>query len=195
MFFEPSQFEAARILEANWQPILEDLQSLSDTSFIPWKETKLYSTGWDVFGFYAFGTRVEENCVRCSRTAEILATIPGLYTAGFSSMKPGTHIIPHRGYTYQYAPDGTLEKGDLNQGVLRCHLGLIIPPAITNIGCAFRVENEIENWQQGKCLVFDDTMEHEAWNRTEGTRVVLLIDFAPEHEPKELEALSVSQLA
>jgi beta-hydroxylase len=84
-----------------------------------------------------------------------------LSTAGFSSLAPGTHIAPHTGY-----PDG----------LLRCHLGLIVPK-----GCGIRVGTETRYWEEGKCLIFDDTLEHEAWNKGSSTRVVLLVDFkAPE---------------
>ena len=185
MFFEAQQFEAVRTLEANWHPIREELCGLPQTNFIPWKERTLYKTGWDVFGFFAFGTRMEENCALCPHTATVLNSIPGLVTAGFSSMQPGTHIQPHVGYSYRYAPDGTLERTDLNGDVLRCHLGLIVPPSLTGIGCAMRVGEELTTWTEGECVVFDDTTEHEAWNRTESTRVVLLIDFAPEQDPRK----------
>ena len=88
-----------------------------------------------------------------------LEQIPNLTTAGFSALAPGTCIAPHTGY-----PDG----------VLRCHLGLVIPP-----DCALRVGDDVQAWENGKCLIFDDTAEHEAWNRSDRTRVVLLLDFAP----------------
>ncbi len=177
MFCDPSQFPATAILESNWQPIRRELESLPDSTFIPWKEAALYSTGWDVFGFYAFGTPIEENCRRCPETSDVLKRIPGLVTGGFSSLKPGTHIAPHVGYSYEYSGDGLSERKQLNSTVLRCHLALIVPPAITPVGCAIRVGEHLMNWEEGKCLVFDDTIEHEAWNRTEGTRVVLIADF------------------
>jgi len=78
-------------------------------------------------------------------------------TAGFSSLKPGTHIVPHVGYS---------------NGVLRCHLGLFVAD-----GCALRVKTQTRSWQEGKCLIFDDTVEHEAWNYSDANRIVLLIDF------------------
>jgi aspartate beta-hydroxylase len=54
---------------------------------------------------------------------------------------------------------------------LICHLPLIVPPA-----CGFRVGNETREWQDGKAWVFDDTIEHEAWNDSNQTRVILLFD-------------------
>jgi beta-hydroxylase len=110
-----------------------------------------------VFGLYAFGKRLEDNCRLCPETVRVVETIPGLTTAGFSRLEPGTHIKPHVGYA---------------SNVLRCHLGLVIPP-----DCALRVGTEVRAWQEGKCMVFDDTTEHEAWNRSEQVRIVLLLDF------------------
>ena len=61
------------------------------------------------------------------------------------------------------------------KGVLRHHLGLIIPePALSR---GIRVANETKHWEEGKSLVFDDTYHHEAWNGTNGDRVVLFMDF------------------
>jgi beta-hydroxylase len=79
-------------------------------------------------------------------------------TAGFSVLQPGAHILPHRGYTTE---------------VLRCHLGIIVP-----VGCSMRVGSETRNWEEGRCLVFDDTVEHEVWHCGNAPRVVLLVDFA-----------------
>ncbi len=42
--------------------------------------------------------------------------------------------------------------------------------------CAIRVGSEIRHWEEGRVMIFDDVFEHEAWNRTDGTRAVLLID-------------------
>ena len=55
---------------------------------------------------------------------------------------------------------------------LTCHLPLIVPP-----GCGFRVGNEVREWVEGKLLVFDDTIEHEAWNDSGEDRVVLIFDI------------------
>jgi aspartate beta-hydroxylase len=51
------------------------------------------------------------------------------------------------------------------------HLPLIIPD-----DCALRVGGETHVWQTGQCVTFDDTFEHEAWNRSDQTRVVLIFD-------------------
>ena len=120
---------------------------------------------------------IKKNCELCPETTKALESIPDLVSAGFSSLAPGTSIAPHTGY-----PDG----------LLRCHLGLIIPT-----DCALRVGDQTHSWTEGKCLVFDDTEEHEAWNKSDQTRVVLLLDFkapvgllpVPEKAPNMISSL------
>jgi ornithine lipid ester-linked acyl 2-hydroxylase len=156
-FYEAAEFDFALNLEANWEKICEELAALKGEHFIDWSERYLYKEGWQTFGLYAFGVKIDKNCRLCPKTTKLVETIPGLVTAGFSALAPGTHIAPHTGY-----PDG----------VLRCHLGLVIPA-----DCAIRVSDTTRSWQEGKCLVFDDTLEHEAWNKSDRTRVILLLDF------------------
>ena len=157
MFMEPSEFPFLAPLQNNWRAILDELLALDKTYFMNWPERNIYKGDWKVFGLYKFGTRLDDLCALCPRTAKILDGIPGIETAGFSSMAANTQITPHSGYTNQ---------------VLRCHLGLITPP-----DCAIRVAKETRAWTPGSCFVFDDTNEHEAWNRSDSTRVVLLLDF------------------
>jgi len=66
-------------------------------------------------------------------------------------------------------------RGPYN-GVLRLHLGLLVP-ATPPQTVAIRVDNEVCHWQEGKVLIFDDSYEHEAWNHSNETRVVLFVDF------------------
>jgi len=124
----------------------------------PWHDRHLYDDdGWNALGLYAFGRRIAANCELCPETARLIANIPGMQTAGFSKLGSHAHIRPHSG---------------LDRGVLRCHLGLHVPG-----GCELRVGRETRRWQEGECLLFDDTSEHEAWNRGDAARVVLLLDF------------------
>lgn len=165
-FRDPAAFPFAARLEARAPAILEELRALpaGDSEFSPWPERELYATGWTVFGFYFFGREIDGNCARCPRTAAAVRDVPGLTTAGFSRMAPGTHIRPHVGFT---------------SAVLRCHLGLVVRD-----GCAIRVGGETRSWEAGKCLIFDDTLEHEAWNRSDGDRIVLLLDFVRDAAPR-----------
>jgi hypothetical protein len=93
-------------------------------------------------------------------------------TAIFSRLKPGTHIQPHHGM--------------LNTRLI-CHLPLIVPD-----GCGIRVGAETRSWEPGKLLIFDDSIEHEAWNRGTADRTVLLFEiWRPEISAEDREVLSV----
>lgn len=94
-------------------------------------------------------------------------------TVVFSMLKAGARIAPH--------------SGMFNTRLI-CHLPLIIPP-----GCRFRVGDEVREWEEGKLLIFDDSIEHEAWNEGYEDRVVLIFDVwrpeLTERERHELTAL------
>jgi aspartyl/asparaginyl beta-hydroxylase (cupin superfamily) len=157
MFMNTADYPFTSDLEANWKKICEEMQRIPQANFMAWPEKFLYEKGWNIFGLYAFGRKMTSNCDLCPESTRIVEHIPGLTTAGFSWLEPGTHIKPHVGYS---------------KAVLRCHLGLVIPE-----DCKLRVGPEVRNWQEGKTLVFDDTVEHEAWNNSSRVRVVLLLDF------------------
>lgn len=157
MFFETSGFPFVEELEASTAEIRAEFERLDPAKFTAWPEKFLYENRWDVFGLYAFGRRLSGNCGLCAGTTAAVERVPGMVTAGFSWLAAGTHIKPHRGYT---------------DSVLRCHLPLIVPD-----GCALRVGGETRGWEEGRCMIFDDTVEHEAWNRGDSPRVILLLDF------------------
>ena len=173
--FDAIRTELHALLEANdaLQPFLQ---------FHPDQDIKEYLGGvekpvWDAFFFYRHGQRFDENCARCPRTAALLDSLPTLARVRdhapevcFSVLTPGTHILPHRGVT--------------NTRVVT-HFPLVVPD-----NCALNVGGEEHVWQEGRCVTFDDTFEHEAWNRSERTRVVMLIDtWNPHLTHAECEAV------
>jgi len=116
--------------------------------------------GWKTFLLTAYGLKSERNIALCPDTYAAVQKIPGMVTAMFSIFEPGKHLQPHRG-PYN--------------GVLRLHLGLKVPPHPDKIG--IRVGRQVCHWEEGKALIFDDAYEHEAWNHSDETRVVLFVDF------------------
>jgi aspartyl/asparaginyl beta-hydroxylase (cupin superfamily) len=42
---------------------------------------------------------------------------------------------------------------------------------------SFRVGNERREWRIGEAWAFDDTIEHEAWNDADETRIILIFDI------------------
>jgi beta-hydroxylase len=115
---------------------------------------------WKTFFLVGFGIKSERNISQCPETWRVVQKIPRLKTAMFSIFEPGKHLPPHRG-PYN--------------GVLRLHLGLIVPEPRDKI--AIRVDKQVCHWEEGKVLVFDDAYIHEAWNHSDKTRVVLFVDF------------------
>lgn len=121
-----------------------------------------HDAAWDAYFFHRHGARYDDHCAACPRTSALLDAAPLVRIrdhapeALFSVLRPGTHILPHRGVTNTR---------------LVTHLPLIVPA-----DCALRVGGQIHAWREGSCVTFDDTFEHEAWNRSEATRVVLILD-------------------
>ncbi len=115
---------------------------------------------WKTFILFGFGKRLMKNTQLTPQTATLLEQVPNLQSAMFSILAPGYHIPAHKGVT---------------KGVLRCHVGLIVPRESEK--CRIRIHEEIVSWAPGKVFVFDDTFEHEVWNETDEERVILLFDF------------------
>lgn len=157
MFVDPAPFDFVRSLETNWETIRDECRALGPDAFEPWVQRQMYGAGWNVCGLLAFGRRVEPGIAACPRTAAITLAIPGVTTVGFSRLAAGAHIQPHVGWV---------------ETVYRLHLGLVVPA-----GCTLRVGTQTRPWKEGECLVFDDTVEHEAHNRSTEDRIVLLLDF------------------
>jgi len=156
MFIEASCFPFTEELQETWGVIRSEFDSVQHET-IPYLENDLYTGEWDVFPFLFFEKEYKENQTKCPQTWEALQKIPGLVNASFSILRQATEVEPHTGFTDQ---------------VLRCHLGLDIPH-----GCAIIVGNVPKRWQEGKCLIFDDTVEHYAYNKSHEDRGVLLLDF------------------
>jgi aspartate beta-hydroxylase len=125
------------------------------------------SPRWSAFHLYKMGKLVEENAAKCPRTMRALDGAPQPDQPGrtpaamFSLLKPRTRIPPHTGVTNVR---------------LVAHLPLIVPE-----GCGFRVGNDTREWVPGRGWVFDDTIEHEAWNDSDKLRVVLIFDIWHPH--------------
>lgn len=156
--------EWAPVLCQNEERILTEFLNLSDinlrefSNISPEQARITKGNSWKAFLLKAYRRPFEVNCARCPQTSALCDAVPEITSVMFSILEPGTQITPHRG---PYA------------GVLRCHIPLIVPDG----DCGIRVGKETHRWQKGKPLVFDDTIDHEAWNKSNERRVVLFIDF------------------
>ncbi|HEY6483442.1 MAG TPA: aspartyl/asparaginyl beta-hydroxylase domain-containing protein [Steroidobacteraceae bacterium] len=126
-----------------------------------WRELN-HSLRWGAYFLWNEGRRQEAHMARCPRTVATVAAAPQVDipgrgpTAFFSILEPHTRIPPHTGVTNIR---------------LTVHLPLVVPP-----GCRFRVGGEMRDVRVGHAWVFDDTIEHEAWNDADTARAILIFD-------------------
>jgi aspartate beta-hydroxylase len=165
---------------ADGSQVLEPYIALPATPDEKWRALN-HSRSWGVFYLWKAGEQIAGNMARCPKTVAALGAwpkceLPGSApTAVFSILEPRTRIPPHTG---------------VNNARLICHLPLIVPP-----GCGFRVGAETRQWEPGKAFVFDDTIEHEAWNDSSEPRAVLIFDiWNPYTTPAEREMVSALTL-
>jgi aspartate beta-hydroxylase len=185
-FYDRAMFLWLAGLEAAAGDIGEELSGLlaqSDEGFTPyiaypdgvpldqWAELN-HSQRWSAFHLIAYGERIEANAARCPKTMAAIGALPQPDLPGrspaamFSALQPHTRIPPHTG---------------IANVRLVTHLPLVVPP-----GCGFRVGGETREWKVGEAWVFDDTIEHEAWNNSEDLRVILICDvWSPYLSPDE----------
>ena len=176
-FYDRALFPWLETLEAATPMIQAELGALIETDFdrfapyitFPpeapvnqWGELN-HSQKWTSLFLWRDGAKQDDICERCPGTAALLESLPMARqpgfapTAVFSALQAHTHIPPH--------------TGSANVRLL-CHLPLILPgPA------RFRVGNTTRDWKMGQAWVFDDTIEHEAWNDADALRVILIFDI------------------
>lgn len=175
-FYDDALFPWMRELESRTDAIKRELQDMlarRGDEFVPYIQyrpgdpvnqwDKLnHSRNWSGFHLYSHGEPVAEHLAQCPETADALALVDAVEIAGlcpnamFSALAPGAHIPPHTGET---------------NARLVAHLPLVVPEH-----CSYRVGYDRRQWREGKCWVFDDTIEHEARNDSDQVRVILMFD-------------------
>ncbi len=121
------------------------------------------SRRWSAYFLWNQGVPLPNHQARCPVTCRLLESAPRCFindrapTAFFSVLDANTKIPAHVGVTNT-----------------RCtvHMPLIIPP-----GCGFRVGSTTREWVAGQAWVFDDTIDHEAWNQSDTPRAILIFDI------------------
>lgn len=165
--YDPRLFDWLAEFEARWAEIRAELHDILAaeaaipplSALSPDHRRIAPPEKWKSFFLHGYGYKVEENCRRCPVTAELVSRVPGLNSAFFSILAPGTHIPRHRGVT---------------KAILTAHLGLIVP---ARRDCRMQLADRLLHWDEGRALVFDDTLHHEVWNDGDELRAVLLIQF------------------
>lgn len=161
-FYQKEDFEFSKIFEDNWEVIYKEYTAVQD-QMISWIEHELHEDNWEVFGLFSFpdGKEFVSNCALCPVTTQLIKQhISHNGAAGFSRLKANSAIAPHHGHPGKY---------------LRMHLGLDVPAG----DVALKVNNDVYHWKNKEVAIFDDRLLHEAWNKTNKDRVVLIVDFIP----------------
>jgi aspartyl/asparaginyl beta-hydroxylase (cupin superfamily) len=178
VFYRTDPFPFAETLKAQWPVIREEfLEHFDPRDARPWPQRFVYTNEWTLLGLIDRGRMAqhgvagvdeefERNSRNFPRTVAVVSQFPGLVTAGFSRLAPRTRIHPHKG---------------IDHTVLRCHLGVIVPP-----GCTLHVHGVTREWSDRCVLLFDDTYSHEVWSESDQSRVVLIMDF----NKKDLEKIA-----
>jgi len=193
-FYDRGRFRALQELEAATDEIRGELSALLGQKDVlspyvdlpteppPQWQALNGSVAWGSYHLYKNGERVSAHCKRCPATHAAIEALPLPRVPGqspeafFSILEPGTHIPPHCG---------------LANYKLTVHLPLIAPA-----GCSIRVGDETRGWTEGECLVFDDSFEHEAWNKSESLRAVLILEaWHPDVTEPEREFLATAVAA
>jgi aspartyl/asparaginyl beta-hydroxylase (cupin superfamily) len=190
-FFERESFDWAPAVEAATDAIRAELEGMLTAELegfrpyirsdpkLPRDHPLLDKQDWSALFLCENGERFDDAIARCPRTWKVMQRLPLPVIGGagptimFSLLRPRTRIPAHTG---------------THNTRLVCHLPLIVPP-----GCGFRVGNETREWEVGKLIIFDDSIEHEAWNDSAEDRVVLIFDIwrpeLSEQERREVTAL------
>lgn len=191
-YYEASQFTWTPVVEAATATIRSELDAwlaLSDDDrFTPYLVSDpsrprndvhglLDNPSWSTLYIWQGGAPVTEMASHFPKTLQLMRGLPlphiGVRAPSilFSRLGPGARIPPHHGM--------------LNARLI-CHLPLIVPD-----GCGFRVGGETRRWEVGELLVFDDSVEHEAWNESDRDRIIMIFDiWRPELDETERRAVT-----
>lgn len=190
-FYDPKEFSWFSDLTNRWEDIRDEAVAIMaerEKYFAPYlisdpsqavseDITLLDNDDWSAYYLIKDSVPQNDNIKRCPVTMSALERAPLSNVPGqtpsvlFSLLQPDTHIVPH--------------SGMLNTRLI-CHLPLVVPD-----GCGFRVGNEEIEWQPGIPVIFDDSIEHEAWNRGIEQRIILLFEiWRPELSQREQELIS-----
>ena len=169
-FFYPANlFPELEPLKENWKAIRDEIVRFENhNGFIkgldsnPYVAPQFEGVNWSNIFLENFSIRHHKNRKKFPFTSSVLDQIPNLSFAVISVLSPHTQIKPH--------------YGDTN-GIVRCHLALIIPDKLP--ACGIRVGEEEKEWEEGDLVLFTEAYLHSAWNNTSSKRYVLVVDIVP----------------
>mgnify|MGYP000459735610 CR=1 FL=1 len=162
-YFNNGDFEWVKTIENQSEEIKKELLDFltKDKELWPYFDKNIVSkkNSWKTIPFAAWNVKFRKNQKEAPKTTKLLRSIPNLVSASFNLLDADSDILPHFGDT---------------DGIMRCHLGLIIPGSLPEVG--FEVNGEKKSWKEGAVLIFCDAHQHRAWNHSKKERYILLFD-------------------
>lgn len=167
-FYKYEAFEWAKQLKAAFPIMLEELQPLMNDKENALKnyfraDNQNTSGAWKTTGLKFWSRDHKKNLNKYPKTATVLNNIPNLVGATFNLLEPGGKILPHHGET---------------NANIRCQIPFKVPAGLPD--CGFKVGNISNFWEMGTPLLFTDAHLHSAWNNTNETRYLMIIDVIRE---------------
>ncbi|HEY0294948.1 MAG TPA: aspartyl/asparaginyl beta-hydroxylase domain-containing protein [Bordetella sp.] len=161
------EFPQLQVLIDHWQEIRAEAVKLFGDGLIKGSSqyndagfNSFFKTGWGRFYLKWYDKAPQPSALEfCPYTTRLLADIPGVNAAMFTSLPPGARLPRHR---------------DPYGGSLRFHMGLITP---NDPACYIDVDGERYYWRDGKAVMFDETFIHYAENTTDQNRIILFADI------------------
>ena len=161
-FYDPSSLSFAKLFEENASAIKVELeQYLRNNQLQSYFNTTMVETQhtWKTISLKWWGIQFYKNQQSFPITTKVIKSVDGLVSASFNLLQAGGKIKPH--------------CGDTN-AIYRVHLGIEVPDTIPK--CGFRVRDEWRSWEEGKLLVFVDSVHHEAINVSSKDRFIMSFD-------------------
>lgn len=169
-FFDPALFPELKPLQDNWIAIRDEIINYEKLHGVikgldsnPYVAPQIEGIEWSNLFLENFMIRHHKNRKKFPFLSSVIDQIPRCTFAVISVLSPHTVIKPH--------------FGDTN-GIVRSHLGLIIPDTLPL--CGIKVGDEERAWADGELVFFTEAYLHGAWNKTPSKRYVLVLDFVPE---------------
>lgn len=175
-FHDAGELEGTAILERHAGLIREEWEALPDAAYLRYAPPAMHSL-WLVHLLQYMGVAIAAPHGQCAGTRALLQELPDAcldYPWGDALLSV-------------HASDAHLRAHcSVDNLRVRCHLGLQVPP-----DCSIRVGSETRHWEEGRALLFEDSFEHEVWNRGATRRAILIVDFwHPDLTRVEREALT-----
>ena len=151
--------EIVAYLDAGAMPHTAEVSGLDPESDAGRASAPADRGAWRTVILQFFGEWITENCDHFPATVAAVSAVPDVTSIGFTALDPRSHIFEHVGP---------------NRGALRYQLPIVVPGAAGS--CRIRVGREMVEWAEGESVLFDLSVNHEAWNDSDEVRVLLMIE-------------------